>query len=162
MARFFRMHREQKLASIERHQRQWPKPTIHWFDIQVGKARVYRIGMNRTPHLPTQTIMMQGPKNALVAPNGVHLGKIEFLSLLLSSHPVRTFSKGLVLMVWSLLTEVLFDHKLPFLAHVRQNALKVLRNVLTLGWGDKHNRSTATIAIGRHFVVKREAIVLQV
>ena len=65
-------------------------------------------------------------------------------------------------MVWSLLTKVLFDNKLPFLAHVRQNARKVLRNVLTLGRGNKHNRPTATIAICRHFVVKREAIVLQV
>src|SRR4030095_5294908 len=138
---FFCMYREQKLASIEGYQRQWPKPTVHRFDIEIGETRLHRIRMNSTSHLPTQTIMVQSPKNALITPNGMHLRKIEFLPLLLSLHATCAFSKCLVFMLWSLLTEILLDNKLPFLAHMRNNTLEMLRNVLTLGWGNKQDGS---------------------
>src|SRR5713226_597677 len=98
---------EQKLASIERHQCEWPKPTVHRFDIEIGEARLHRIRMNSTSYLPTQAIMMESPKNALVTPNGMHLRKIEFLPLLLSLHSACAFSKCLVFMLWPLLTEIL-------------------------------------------------------
>src|SRR5262247_4497748 len=104
---FFCMYREQKLASIERHQRQWPKPTVHRFDIEIGESRLRRIGMNSTAHLPAQTIMVESPKNALITPNGMHLRKIEFLPPVLSLHPACAFGKCLVFMLWSFLTEIL-------------------------------------------------------
>src|SRR5215475_6336238 len=133
MACFFRMDREQKLASIERHQSEWPKPTVHRFDIEIGEARLRCIRMNSTSYLPTLAIMMERPKNALITPNGMHLRKIEFLPLLLALHSACAFSKGLAFMLWSLLPEILLDDKLPFLAHVRNNTLEMLRNVLALG-----------------------------
>src|SRR5215831_17145736 len=157
---FFRMYCEQKLASIEGHQCQWPKPTVHRFDIEIGEARLHRIRMNRTSYLPTQAIMVQRPKNALITPNGMHLRKIELLPLLLPLHHACAFSKCLVFMLRSLLTEILLDHKLPFLAHMRHNTLEMLRNVLALSLRNKHDGSTATITIGRHFVVECKAIVL--
>src|SRR5256885_11601271 len=140
------MDGEQKLASIERHQCEWPKPTVYRFEIEIGKARLHRIRMNSTADLPTQAIMMKCPKNALVTPNGMHLRKIEFLPLLLSLHPACAFSKGLVFMLWSLLTERLLANKLPFLAHVRKNTLEMLRNVLALCWGTNHDGPTATFS----------------
>ena len=79
MPRFFRMHREQKLACIERHQREWPEPTVYRLNVQVGEARMHRIRVNSTPHLTAQAVMMQGAKDALIASDGMHLGKIEFL-----------------------------------------------------------------------------------
>src|SRR5215813_10455409 len=142
MACFFCMHREQKLASIERHQGEWPKPTVHRFDIEIGEAGLHRIRMNSTSYLPTLAIMMERPKNALVTPNGMHLRKIEFLPLLLALRAACALSKGLVFMLWSPLAEILLDDKLPFLAHMRNNTLEVRRNVLALGLRNKHNGST--------------------
>ena len=123
------MDGEQKLASIEGHQCEWPKPTVYRFDIEIGEARLHRIRMNSTTDLPTQAIMMERPKNALITPNGMHLRKIEFLPRLLSLHAACAFSKCLVFVLWSPLTEILLDYKLPFLAHVRNNTLEMLRNV---------------------------------
>src|SRR5215475_9920751 len=40
---FFCMHCQQKLSSIERDQREWPEPTVHRLDIQIGKACLHRI-----------------------------------------------------------------------------------------------------------------------
>src|SRR5215470_16703027 len=154
------MHREQKLAGIQRHQGEWPKPTVHRFDIEIGEAGLHRIRMNSTAYLPTPAIVMERPKNALVTPNGMHLRKIEFLPLLLPLHHACAFSKCLVFMLRSLLTEILLDHKLPFLAHMRHNTLEMLRNVLALSLRNKHDGSTATITIGRHFVVEGKTIVL--
>src|SRR5262245_30861865 len=133
MTGFLCMYCEQKLASIERHQCEGPKPTVHGLDVKIREARLHCIGMNGTAHLPTQPIVMQRPKNALVTPHGMHLRKIEFLPLLLSLRPACAFSKGLVYMLWSPLAEVLLHHKLPFLAHVWNDTLEVLRNVLALG-----------------------------
>jgi len=50
---------------------------------------LYRIRMDSTAYLPTQTVMMESPKNALVTPNCMHLRKIEFLPLSLSeAYPI--------------------------------------------------------------------------
>src|SRR5262245_22876833 len=157
---FFCMDGEQKLASIQGHQRQWPKPTVHRFDIEIGEACLCRIRMNSTAYLSAQTIMVESAKNALITPNGMHLRKIEFLPLLVSLHPACAFSKGLVGLLWPLLTEMLLDYKLPFLAHVRNNTFKMRRNVLTLCLGNKHDGTTATITIDSHFVVERKVIAL--
>src|SRR5215471_19171162 len=126
------MHREQKLASIERHQCEWPKPTVHRFDIEIREARLHRIRMNSTAYLPPQAIMMERPKNTLVTPNSMYLRKIEFLPLACSLHHACTCSKCLVFMLRALLPQILLDNKLPFLAHVRNNTIEMLRNMLAL------------------------------
>src|SRR5262245_17908362 len=116
--------------------------------------------MNSASYLPAQTIMMESPKTALVTPNGMHLRKIEFLPLVLSLRLARAFSKCLVFVLWPLLPKIFLDYKLPFLAHVRDNTLEMLGNVLALYLGNKHDGSTATITISRHFVVECKTITL--
>ena len=91
---------------------------------------MHRIRVNSTPHLTAQAVMMQGAKDALIAPDGMHLGKIEFLPLVLPYRPACAFSKRLLRVLRPLLTQIFLDNKLSFLAHMRENTRKMLRNTL--------------------------------
>src|SRR5262245_1390171 len=124
------MYREEKLSGIQGHQREWPEPTICRLNVQVGEARLHCIRMNSTPHLTAETVMMQSAKDALITPNGVHFGKIEFLPLMLPYRPARAFRKCLLRLPWPLLTQRFLDNKLSFRTHMRENTRKMLRNTL--------------------------------
>ena len=84
--------------------------------------------MNSAAYLAANTVVMQGPKDALIAPDRVHLGEVQLLPELVTLGRPRAFGEGFMLLIRTFLPKKLFDNALPFLAHMGDNAIKVLDN----------------------------------